>query len=879
MPNPPDPALAGPALSVPEVFAEQVRLHGGRPAIIDGGRVLTYRELHDQSRRVAGFLRGPAASESPVVAILVAHGADLVVALLAVLEAGKIAVVLDPADLAGRLAALLAEAEAGTLLADAAHAVLAAETAPPGVRVVLLDEARAAGAPRGPAASPDPGAVAIIVFTSGSTGTPKGVLATHSNLVLNVHNYARSADLGPEDRLTLLSRGHFMAGLSAIFGALLQGAALLPFDVRRRGFRQLHDWLLAERITLYHSVPTLFRRFCESLAPGVHFPMIRIVKLGGEPVMNHDVKLWQRHFPATSALINGLGLSEANGNLCHFKIDHGTPASFDVVPVGHALPGVEILLLDAAGGAVPAGGTGEIAFRCPHRSPGYWRSDDFAAQLVRPPCGGEGGPFFRTGDLGRFLTGGTLQHLGRKDDLLKLRGLRIEPAQVEAVLFEDPRIRHCAVGIRGEGSRPQQLVAWYVPAPGTAPTPGELRTLMARRLPSALVPSALVPLAEMPMTPGGKIDRNALPDPARAAPARTVGSGPPRDAVELALARIWRKVLRVPSAGRDDDFFALGGDSLSAAVLLSKIEAAFHADLDLGNFLVSPTLGELARLIRCASADMVHQRLVLTRHGGSATPFFFVPGAGAAGRPPRIDAAPALRPHYALQYRGLDGVEKPQRTVADMAAYFLGEVRRVQPSGPYLLGGGSFGALVALEAAHQLRGQGEEVRLLVVEDSLLDGCLTPRSGGPWTHRLERSLLGMLPVGKRFEFTWSGLREGLRQWRYRVLVPVARWRARLQEKPLPKVFRFHDLLNHSLAAKRHYLLRPYPGPVALLRTRFSGAHKLFALEPSLGWNRVCTHLTIHDLDGEKTERVADPVRRAAYLVRLDAVLEAAESGQG
>jgi nonribosomal peptide synthetase DhbF len=272
-------------------------------------------------------------------------------------------------------------------------------------------------------------------------------------VVCSARNYAAAADIVPTDRMTLLPRCHFMAGVSAIFGALLNGACLLPFDVRRRGFSDLRSWLQAERITVYHSVPTLFRRFCESLSRGDMFPAIRLVKLGGECVLNNDVKLWKRHFPESSVFVNGLGLTEAVGNLCHFRIRHDARADFRIVPVGYPLPGVDILLLGDDGHPVPAGEIGEIAFRCPHRSPGYWRSDEFAARLVRPGIGDGGEPYFITGDLGRFQNGDCLEHLGRKDGLLKLRGVRIEPAQVEAALMGDPRIRECAVGLHGEGKR------------------------------------------------------------------------------------------------------------------------------------------------------------------------------------------------------------------------------------------------------------------------------------------------------------------------------------------------------------------------------------------------------------------------------------------
>ena len=381
------------------------------------------------------------------------------------------------------------------------------------------------------------------------------------------------------------------------------------------------------------------------------------------------------------------------------------------------------------------------------------------------------------------------------------------------------------------------------------------------------------------MTRGGKVDRKALPDPRPADTRPATGTAePPRDAIELTLIQMWRKRLRLPHVGPMDDFFALGGDSLTAAVVLSQVEKVFCADIAFGGFLADPTPRGLAALVRNSSADPTRRPLALTRRGGDRTPYFYVPGAGAVGRPRVVEAEAGPRPHYCLNYRGVDGVAAPQRTIPEMAAYFLEQVRAVQPTGPYLLGGGSFGALVALEAAHRLLDEGESVNLLVVEDALLDGCLTPRPGGRWSDRIERSLLWLLPVGRRFRLTWPGVGEGLRQWRYRLLVPFARWRSRMREKPLPKVYRFHDLLNHSLRAKRGHVLQPYPGSTVLFRTEFTAARRLFDVEPTLGWSHLCPKLITREIAGEKGQHLNDHAAYAAYLAQLDALLNAADDGR-
>jgi Thioesterase domain/Phosphopantetheine attachment site len=386
-----------------------------------------------------------------------------------------------------------------------------------------------------------------------------------------------------------------------------------------------------------------------------------------------------------------------------------------------------------------------------------------------------------------------------------------------------------------------------------------------------------VAMSELPLTPGGKIDRKALPTPPGTAVRVAHGESAPRDGIELALSRLWAKLLKLPAVGRTDNFFECGGDSLLGAVLVSRIESIFQADVPLADFLAAPTIADTAGLIRGTSLDPAHRRMLCTWQGGSETPFFFVPGAGvlAAQRNAFAGSAPGRRSHYVLQYRGIDGVEEPMRTIPEIARCFLDEVRKIQPTGPYLLGGGSFGALVALDAAHTLSDEGDVVKLLVVEDCLLPGCLTPRAGLPWHARLERALLGLMPVGKRFGFTRGGLRDGLRQWRYRALVPAVRWWSRRHARPMPKVYRFHDLLNHALTAKRRHALRPYPGRVALLRTQFEAAARLFDLEPTLGWGRLCPRLECHHLPGAKGAWDLDAGRQVIFLERLEAILARAD----
>jgi acyl-coenzyme A synthetase/AMP-(fatty) acid ligase/thioesterase domain-containing protein len=713
-------APAGAVPSIPEALAAQVIRHALRPAIIEGTRVLSYRELQELCHRGACALR-ERWPEGGCVAVLGEHAMDVVVALLAVLHA----------DMTERLRALVVEAEAVVQVVDEALTPLAEALTGRGGGVLRLAEALNSEAEPANANTPRPrpDSPAFILFSSGTTGRPMGVLATHGTLVCNARSYAESAGLCPDDRLTLLARTQYAAGLSAIFGALLNGAVLLPFDVRTRGFRDMRDWMLESGPTIYHSIPTLFRRFCESLPPETRFPSLRIVKLGGEPVLGHDIRLWREHFPPDSTFINGLGLSEANGNLCHFKILGSVGAIPAVVPVGRPLPGVDIIILGDDGDVLPVGQTGEIAFRCAHRSPGYWRDGDWSSRLVPPP-NGDGNAFFRTGDLGRFLPDGDLMHLGRKDDVIKLRGFRIEPGEIEANLLQHPAVAQAVVLLRTDDPENPRLFAYWVPkAPGpsnssntatnTAATAEQLCSFLTERLPSHMVPAAFVDLEALPLTPSGKLDRKALQAPSLSGDLQQ--RVPPCTALQIQLHAIWAEVLGHADFGIPDNFFAIGGHSLAAARQIARIEQTLGAAPPLATIFHAPTIAQMALLLQEQKtlSSAIDMCLVPLQTLGEATPLFVIHGYGGDVFC-YTEFARALapdRPVFGLQAQGIDGHAPPHRSVEEMAEHYASLIQARWPQGPYHLLGQSAGGWYAYAVAAALLNRGGSIGMLAILDS------------------------------------------------------------------------------------------------------------------------------------------------------------------
>jgi amino acid adenylation domain-containing protein len=595
--------------SVSARFAAVAAQFPGHTALVGDAGPVTFAELNRRANRVAHAILARCGPGSEPIGLLLPHGAELIVALLAVLKAGKFYMPVDTDYPDGRIVGM-ARHSGTRLLLTAEPGQPVPENLPDECQTLALASLDLDHTGADDDQEPD---VAVtlddyfnLIYTSGSTGQPKGVLQNHRNVLLDNRASSFLLRFNPRDRVGLVVPCTFGASVADISSALLNGGTLIPFDLKRQGVSAMARWFQDENITSTHMVPTVFRQWMGALAPDDQYPAMRLIKVGGEALLQRDFELFRHHFLPPCILRNALGSTEAYmmaGNL----LTHQSQVDQPVIPVGAVVQGREILIQDEAGQAVPSGEIGEIVVRSRFLSPGYWRAPDLtdAAYLrdVQDPTLRR----YHTGDMGRFNQQGLLEHLGRKDDQVKIRGQRVEPAEVELSLMSLDDVREAAVVVDKNAAGENRLVAYVVPAATPAPTVSATRRALAAQLPDHMVPAVYVFLDALPLLPFGKVDRRALPKPERGRPDLGVDYAAPVTPLQEQIAEIFSELLQVEPVGIHDNFFDLGGDSLLAAKVASKLEDSTDVTVAVAALFKAPTVAALAAHILQQMLGMLEQ--------------------------------------------------------------------------------------------------------------------------------------------------------------------------------------------------------------------------------------------------------------------------------
>ena len=650
------------------------------------------------------------------VAVLRGHDVGAVAAIVGVIAAGVPVVVLDPTTPAPRLRHYVEAAGATVCVSDSrfegtAREVVATVLQPDGDPAALPDHLSAASSLLGSPARPDD--TAVIVYTSGSTGAPKGVACDHRSILHDTWvNSVGTGCYGAGSVVVHLLPMAFSAGIGVTLACLLSGARQELFDPRRRSVAELPAWMRQVGADVLLASPAILRGAITTLGPGGRLEGLRSLTVAGETVHGGELAAIRRAVGPDCVLRNRYGSTET-WLMTEYALTGDDPAPDGATPVGWAVPGAR-LHVELPDGTLADRGTGRVVLTSRWLGAAYWNAPERTAESFTDHP--DGTRSFRTSDIATLGADGCLRLVGRTDDTVKIRGLLVEPGEVEALLYAQPDVREArVVGQQSPTSGRMRLVAFVVWT-GPRPSASAIRELVRSQLPAHMVPEHVEFLTALPRTERGKVDRSQFP----LVPDNT-GSEPPRNDFENVVTRMFEKALGVSDLGADADFFAAGGDSLAAEALLATITAELGLDQDrlsTADLVANPTPRALSSALKAARSRTA-TTLVALRGAGGENPLFCVAGAGgvALSFRPLVDHLPTDLPVWGLQAKGLETWSPPDWSVRAIARRNVALIRSVRGHGPYRLAGFSFGGLVALEMAQQLTSAGEEVELLALLDS------------------------------------------------------------------------------------------------------------------------------------------------------------------
>ncbi|HTS63261.1 MAG TPA: amino acid adenylation domain-containing protein [Candidatus Acidoferrales bacterium] len=844
-----------PPVCVHRLFEEQVRRTPAAVAVIEGERRLTYDDLNSRANQQARYLRTLGVGPDSLVGICSERSIELIIALMAVLKAGGAYVPLEPGLPAERLEFMIQDMGPSALLC--ARAFLGTFSACC-QEVVTLDNlaVKAGGLEKADTEFPeDPASLAYVLYTSGSTGQPKGVLVTHSALVnyLSWCTYAYPVTEGCGSPLhTPIG---FDLTITSLFPALLAGGSVVLIN-EDHGLQELAAALSKQPFSVVKLTPSHLEVLRDSPAGRIQ---AKAFVIGGEALYGETLAYVREKNPGVR-LFNEYGPTEATVGCCVYEVPNG-PVAPGPVPIGRPIFNVQLHILDPDLTPVPIGNPGELYIGGRGLAKGYHRRPDLTAEkFIRDPFSTEpNARLYKTGDLVRCLPDGNLEYLGRLDDQVKIRGYRIELREIESVLREHPGVRDAVACPHGALAN-RHLVACLAIDADRKPSEVDLRSFLQQRLPEYMLPSAYILMDRFPLTINGKVDRLAL----AAVQPRQPGSfkaAAPRDSVESRLLAIWGDVLQVSAIGLRDNFFDLGGQSLAAARLVTRIEKEFEQRLAPSVLFQAPTVEELACVLRHGKV-VTDLRISAIQPAGSDPPFFCM-GAGPLFR---ILAAclGTTRPFLGVNTTDYANLRHPVR-LEDLAGNSVDAIRHHRPNGPYLVGGWSDAGVIAYEVAQQLQRQGQKVSQLVLFDTENESEYQRPTGF-------NSVLQRLDGFRQWvQINWRLLRDSDRREaarRIREGLEFRRyWLRELFMRVVERVYRRHGPSTGAPVDDGEFLVRravakyaplPYDGPVLLFRR--TARPRGPSYDETFGWGKLCKSLEIVEIPGDHKDMFLEPIVR-------------------
>ncbi|PZV11855.1 MAG: non-ribosomal peptide synthetase [Leptolyngbya sp.] len=837
--------------AIHHLFEAQVTKTPDAIALVFENQTLTYRELNTRANQLAHHLQTLGVKPEVLVGICVDRSFDLLVGLLGILKAGGAYVPLDPAYPPERLAIILEDAQATVLLTQAKLA----QTLDRQAAIVCLDtdwDTIAQQSQENLVNQVAATNLAYVIYTSGSTGRPKGVALEHRNAVAFI---TWAGTIFPVEKLTgVLASTSICFDLSVfeLFFPLTVGGRI----ILARNILHLPTIPAAAEVSLVNTVPSAIVELLklDRIPASVH-----TINLAGEPLSNKLVQqLYQ--LETVQQVYNLYGPSE---DTTYSTVALMEKDSNQNPTIGRPIHNTQAHILDQHLQPVPIGVPGELHLSGAGLARGYLNRPDLTAERFINQ-NSQSIRLYKTGDLVRYLPNGTLEYLGRLDHQVKLRGFRIELGEVEAILSQHPAVQQTVVVVREDMPGNKRLVAYVVgfTEDGVVNLPhiSELQAFLKGKLPDYMVPSALVVLDALPLTPNGKTDHKALPMPEMERSDQAEVFVAAKNQLEFQLIQLWEAVLGIKPIGVTDNFFELGGHSLMATSLLAQIERTFNQKLPLATIFQAPTIAQLATILKQTDWKPPCRSLVIIQPGGSRPPLFciHVLGSGLSFYRPLLNYLERSQPVYGLSTQIMELDEAPPNQVERLAAFYIKELQTLQPEGPYLLTGVSFGGIVAYEMAQQLQSQGETVALVGMFDTF--SAVQPKTLA-FPQRVTQ-LTNLLQKGRpdviwkkakmRLEARRNDVKEGFQKTVHKAYQRIGR--------ALPENLQNLAYEAENDEALSHYAPQPYSRRVILFKSVDASLAEFdpVRFDAEFGWRKILgDQLEVHTLPGGHLGMLKEP----------------------